>query len=426
MKTETLKKITGWAIILITIFSAYLILHFEKFNIYFALLLILELILVIRFRNIFSPAMIRASQVILGLLFLFSGFVKGIDPLGTAYRVEDYFFAYGTEWMMPGAVVLSFILNASELVLGALLLLNIKPKLTAWLVLIMMIFFTVTTLNDALNNPVPDCGCFGDVVIMTNWQTYYKNLVINFFVLIIFLKRGKVRNFYSSSAEWAMGVGLIAVFIGFQYLNYINLPMLDFRPWKVGNKMITENPLPVKYHLTYQNKITGEQKEYLSPNYPFNDPEWIENWKFVSQRVEDPNVMPGMDLSIIGFNGDDVTKSYLENPEYHFFIVAWDLRYTNANAFIKINELYQKANEYDLSMICLTSTLPEQVEKFVERENISPDLKFFNADDIVLKTMIRANPGLILMKEGKVIEKWHHYQLPDWDEVEEIMQSDED
>jgi hypothetical protein len=196
---------------------------------------------------------------------------------------------------------------------------------------------------------------------------------------------------------------------------------MDFRPWKVGNKMITENPLPVNYYLTYQNKTTGEQKEYLSPDYPYDDPEWVENWEFVSQRVDDPNVVPGMDLAIINFGGEDVTKSYLENPDYNFFVVAWDLDKTNPNAFIMINELYRHANHNDISMIFLTSTLSEQIEEFVEQENLSPDMEFFNADDIVLKTMIRANPGLILMKNGKVIEKWHSYHLPDWEEVEEIM-----
>ncbi len=423
MNTDTLKKITGWIIILIAIFSAYLILFFERFNLYFILLLIFDLVLAIRFRKIFSPSTIRISQIILGLLFLFSGFVKGVDPLGTSYRVEDYFIAYGTEWMMPAAVFLSFILNAAELVLGALLLFNVKPKITAWLVLIMMIFFTLTTLNDALNNPVPDCGCFGDALIMSNWQTYYKNLTINFFVLIVFLHRGRIRSYYRSSAEWAMGVGFIAIFIGFQYLNYINLPMLDFRPWKVGNKMITENPLPVKYYLTYQNKNTGEQKEYLSPDYPYNDPEWLENWKFVSQRVDDPNVMPGMDLAIINFDGEDVTKSYLENSEYNLFVVAWDLELSDIGAFSKIKTLYQKADEFDLSMIVITSTLPEQIELFKKWQKLPTHLEFFNADDIVLKTMIRANPGLILMKNGKVIEKWHNRWIPDWDEIEEAMET---
>lgn len=424
MKTGTLKKITGWIIILIAIFSAYLILHFERFNLFFLLLLLFDLMLAIRLRKIFTPGMIRICQLILGLLFLFSGFVKGVDPLGTSYRIEDYFIAYGTEWMMSAAVFLSFILNAAELVLGALLLFNIKPKITAWLVLIMMLFFTLTTLNDALNNPVPDCGCFGDALIMTNWQTYYKNLVINFFVLIIFLHRGRMRRYYRSSAEWAIGVGFIAIFIGFQYLNYINLPMLDFRPWKVGNKMITENPLPIKYYLTYENKNTGEQQEYLSPDYPYNNPEWVESWKFVSQRVDDPNVVPGMDLAIINFEGEDVTKSYLENQEFNIFVVAWDLKLSDIEAFSKINTLYQKADEFDFSMIVITSTLPEQIELFKKWQKLPLHLEFFNADDIVLKTMIRANPGLILMKNGKVIEKWHNMRIPNWDEIEEVMETE--
>jgi len=288
----------------------------------------------------------------------------------------------------------------------------------------MMLFFTLTTLNDALNNPVPDCGCFGDALIMSNWQTYYKNLVINVFVLIIFLHRGRIRKIFSNSAEWAMGIGFIAIFIGFQYLNFSNLPMMDFRPWKVGNKMISENPLPVKYFVTYENKNTGEQKEYLSPEFPYNDPEWVENWAFISQRVEDPNVVPGMDLAIFNFDGEDVTKSYLENPDYSFFVVAWDLSFTNTNAFVRIDELYQNAIENDVMMICLTSTLPEQIGQFVERENILQDMEFFNADDIVLKTMIRSNPGLILMKNGKVINKWHFQHLPDWQEIEEIIIKD--
>jgi len=348
MKTNTLKNITAWVIILITAASAYTIVFFEGFNLFFLLLLIFEISLAIRFRRIFTPSMIRVSQIILGCLFLFSGFVKGVDPIGTAYRVEDYFIAYGTEWMMPAAIVLSFILNAAELVLGALLLFNVKPKLSAWLILLMMIFFTLTTLNDAINNPVPDCGCFGDALIMSNWQTYYKNLVIFVFVLIIFLNRSSIRKFYTSKAEWALGVGFIAFFIGFQFLNYINLPMMDFRPWKEGNKMITENPLPVKYYLTYRNKISGEQKEYMSPNYPYDDPEWLANWEFVSQRTEDPNVVPGMDLAIIDFSGEDVTKSYLGNPDYNFFVVAWDLSKTNENAFVKINELYEETITHDL------------------------------------------------------------------------------
>nr|NQU91512.1 DoxX family protein [Bacteroidota bacterium] len=414
-----MKKLTGWAIILITIFSAYLIIYFKNFNVYFSVLLIFEIVLAIRYRKIFTPAMIRIGQVLMGLLFIFSGFVKGVDPLGTAYRVEDYFIAYGTEWMMPAAVVLSFILNAAEFVLGGLLLFNLKPKLTSWLVLIMMIFFTITTWNDALNNPVPDCGCFGDALIMTNWQTLYKNLVINVFVLIIFLARNRIEKIFGAPTEWSLGVAIIVIFIGFQYYNFTNLPLMDFRPWKVGNKMIPENPLPIKYYLTYKNKTTGEEKEYLSPDYPYNNPEWMANWEFAGQRVEDPNQVPGMDLAIISFDGEDVTSGYLNDPGYHFIVVAWDLDFTDKDAFQKINGLFKEAFENELSFIVLTSSLSDKIEKFVEMNDLSEDMAFYNADDIVLKTMIRSNPGLILMKGGEVINKWHFNNFPDWDELQE-------
>ncbi len=417
-KNFNLKTISGWAIILITLFSAWLIVYFEKFNLTFLLLLILELALAVRFRKIFNPSMIRVSQLLLGLLFIFSGTVKGVDPLGTAYRVEDYFVAYGTLWMMPLALVLSFILNAAEFVLGALLVFNIKPKTTSWLVVLMMGLFTITTFNDAINNPVPDCGCFGDAIIMSNWQTFYKNLVINVFVLIIFLWKNQIRVFFKNRTEWALAVGFIALFMGFQYFNYRNLPMIDFMPWKVGNKMFTENPLPVKHFLTYQNKITGEQKEYLSPDYPFNDTAWINTWQFVSQRIEDPNKNIGNNLAINDLEGNDITNIYLRNPDFNFIVVAYDLDETNQKGFYKIKKLFGRAEQQSFSFICLTASIPEKIRAFKTSLELSENFEIFNADDVVLKTMVRTNPGLMLMKNGQVLGKWSSNNLPDWEFME--------
>jgi len=415
---NTLKTISGWAIIFITVFSAYLIVYFEKFNLPFLLFLILDLALAIRFRKILSPAMIRVCQILLGILFIFSGTVKGIDPLGTAYRVEDYFEAFGTLWMIPTALALSFVLNTAEFVLGALLIFNVKPKLTSWLVLLMMGLFTITTLNDAINNPVPDCGCFGDAIIMSNWQTFYKNLAINVFVIIIFLEKNRIRIFFKNRIEWAIAVGFITLFMGFQYFNYRNLPMLDFMPWKVGNKMFTENSLPVKLFLTYQNNITGEQKEYLSPEYPFNDTTWLKNWKFVKQRVEDPNINIGNNLLINDLDGNDLTKIYLQNPDFNFIVIAYDLDETNEKGFRIIKNLYSRAEHNDFTFICLTASIPEKIDAFKKKIELSENFTFFNADDVVLKTMVRSNPGLILMKNGQVMGKWSYSNLPDWEYLE--------
>jgi energy-coupling factor transporter transmembrane protein EcfT len=329
MKLKTMKSIMGWVIILLTIFSAVLIYFFQQFNILFLALLLFEIILVIRYRKIFSPLMIRVSQILIGLLFLFSGFSKAVDPLGTAYRIGDYLTAYHMKNDFGITIFLSFVLNTAELLLGGLLLLNIKPKITPWLVALMMGIFTLTTWYDAIYSPVPDCGCFGDAVIMTNWQTYYKNLAINVFVLIVIFGRLKIKSFFGNIIEWGIALLLAVIFVGFQYSNYIDLPMLDFRPYKIGNRIYPENLMPVKTYLTYRNKNTGETKEYLSPNYPFDDQEWIDNWEFVDMRVEDPNKMDGINLAIIDLDGEDITQTIVQNPDYQFF------NYVLKKSFIK-------------------------------------------------------------------------------------------
>jgi hypothetical protein len=410
-----LKHITGWTIIFVTLFSAYLIYHFEQFNILFLALLIFELALVVRFRRTFTPAMIRTSQLLIALLFLFSGFVKAVDPLGTAYRIVDYLGVYGIDHEFWHAVFLSFMLNAAELLFGGLMLLNIKPRISIWLVAFMMLVFTGTTLYDALYNPVPDCGCFGDAVIMSNWQTFYKNLAINVFVLIALFGRNRLKAPMRSITEWSLVVGMFVLFVGFQYINFVNLPMIDFRPYKVGNRLTPENPLPVKNYVTYRNIHTGETKEYLSPNFPYDDPEWLENWEFVNQRIDDPNAIKGVDLAIIDFYGDDLTKYVFQDTHFHFIVVAWDLSSTNKDAFSKINQLYLKAEAEGMHFIVLTSTLQEDIDQFIVDNDISYDLQFHFADGIELKTMIRSNPGLFLIKDGLILDKWHHNNLPNWD-----------
>jgi len=419
MQNSLLRNITGWTIIITTLVSAYLIYYFQQFNLPYLLFLFLQLAIAVRYHKIFSPSMIAVSRILLGLLFLFSGFVKGVDPMGTAYRLEDYFAAYSILWLKPLSIVFSFLLNAVELILGGLLILNIKPRLTAVLTLAIMLFFTATTLYDALYNPVPDCGCFGDAILLSNWQTFYKNLVINVLVLVLFFNRTKARSIYSRPAANALSIALVALFIGFQYVNYINLPMVDFRAWKVGNRLFPENPQPVKYFLTFQNINTGETKEYLSHDYPFNDPEWLENWEFVSQRIEDPNSMPGIDLAIIDFAGNDVTNQYFQIPDYHFFVIAWDLKKADPEAMQHIDSLYHSAEAEGKSFIIITSNLEENIAAYTEKHNILKDAPFYNSDDIALKTVVRANPGLVLINNGEIEAKWHHNFLPDWEELKE-------
>ncbi|MHC1778530.1 MAG: BT_3928 family protein [Lentimicrobium sp.] len=356
------------------------------------------------------------SRIVVGVVFIFSGFVKGIDPLGTAYRFEDYFIAWGNHWMMPYALTLSILLCTMEFALGVVVLLNLKPKVNAWLLLGVMSFFTLLTLNDAIYNPVPDCGCFGDAITLTNWETFYKNVVLMVFTLILFSWRNKTRETIGTIGSYGIAAAVVTMFMGLSVYCYRHLPLIDFMGWKIGNKMFNENPLPVKYYLTYKNKETGETKEYLSPDYPYNDSVWMSKWEFFEQRVEDPNVFQGHDLQIMDTTGNDLTEVIIQNPEYQFILTAWDIERADQEALSGIIDFADKAQESGFGFIGLTSSLPEMIDSTRIRLKLSFDI--YMADDIALKTMVRANPGLILLKGGIVIDKWHYNDFPAYGDFE--------
>ena len=352
------------------------------------------------------------SRILVGIVFVFSGFVKGVDPLGTAYRLEDYFIAFNWDFFIPLALFFSILLCTIEFVTGIMMLLNLKMKISSWLLLLMMVFFTLLTLNDAINNPVPDCGCFGDAIKLTNWQTFYKNLVLLPMAVVIFAYRKKFRAFAGSKWQWVFTAFFTVLFAGFSYRCYSHLPAVDFTEWKAGHKLYPENPKPVKYFLTYKNKATGETKEYLSPNYPFSDSVWMAQWEFVSQRVEDPNDYYGKSLIITDTAGNTITESIIRNPGYQLVINAYDLSKADVQAFKKLDAFCAKAYTDNIPAVVLVSADNAQIREFANKNNLH--LEFSTADDIILKTIVRSNPGLLLMKDGVILKKWHHNDIPDY------------
>lgn len=353
---------------------------------------------------------ITFSRLLIGSVFVFSGFVKGIDPLGTAYKLEDYFAAYGATWANDLSLGLSIFLCTVEFAVGVALLFNLRPKITAWALLLMMSFFSALTLYDAIYAPVPDCGCFGDAIKMTNWQTFYKNVVLMLFTLVVFSTRNKPNNFLMKGFQTAILSFFGLIFMFFSIYNYRHLPMMDFRPWKVGNEMLGDPNAETNVYLVYKNTATGELKEYLSPNYPWNDSVWLSQWEFIDQRFESSSPDVAHNLKAEDVSGNDFTAYILESDTM-FVFVAYDLRAIGSKAAKKLVTTSHLLNKISSNQAMLTGSLPEEVIAFEQQNGLS--VESFFADEVVLKTMIRANPGLMLLHRGKVMAKWHYNDFPD-------------
>jgi uncharacterized membrane protein YphA (DoxX/SURF4 family) len=354
------------------------------------------------------------SRIIIGLTFIYSGFVKGVDPLGTMYKIEDYFIAYQMDWALSGALPLAYLLVCVEFMIGISLLLNLKINWTTWLLLAIMSFFTVITLLDALNNPVPDCGCFGEAIKLTNWETFYKNIVLMGFTLIIVWTHKMARPLLGHKTAVILLILTVIGFTGFTYYNQTNLPMIDFREWKTGNNM-KQSGEPI-YNLIYENTNTAEQRSFLSSEIPWQDSTWTKTWKFVKQQIDYSNVISPHHVEIVDNQGDDVTRAIIEHPGYHFIATAYSLEKASPEGLKKLSKLSREINTAGYNIVLLTGSLQSTIQKYEQQYRW--DLQVYQADDIELKTMVRATPGLILMKDGTILKKWHYHNFP---QIEEIL-----
>ncbi len=362
------------------------------------------------------------SRILFGGIFIFSGFVKAIDPLGSAYKFQDYFMAFDVEWMSFLALPAAVMLSTLEFIIGVGVLAGIKKNLSAWGGLLFMAFFTPLTLYIAITDPVPDCGCFGDAIIISNWDTFYKNLVILAASIVVFAYRDRIRVPWNKTTDNMLMIIVAVAILWLSVYCLRNLPIIDFRPWKVGND-VTELVLPTEevadVFLVFENQKTGETREYPANDYPWDDPEWAEIWRFKEQRRE--IIHPYQEAEIDAFYiedefGDDLTDFFITKPGYLFMVVAHDLYRTNTRAFEQIiTPLAREAESEGYPFIVLTGSSQDAIDAF--RHSWQTPYPFYLSDEIELKTIIRSNPGLVLMKEGVVKGKWAFRNIPTLEEI---------
>lgn len=365
----------------------------------------------------------QLSRILFGIVFIFSGFVKGIDPWGSAYKFTDYFNAMGLDWMLWAAFPLGVLLAFAEFAIGVAFLFNWWMRLFSWLGLLFMAFFTPLTLWIALKNPVTDCGCFGDALVISNWETFYKNLVFITLAIIVVVNRNWFADKVKSKLAALLSVGVFVIYFGTVYYSYNHLPIFDFRPYKVGTNIPEAMSIPADapqevYENTfyYKNKNTGEVEEFTEENYPWQD---TANWEYddmESVLVQEGYEPPIHDFTIETPDGEDIKDFFIYDENYAFILVAYDLHKTSTKSQDQINALAHWAMDHGYSFVCLTSTLQEEAMLFAE-ENAAP-YEFFNCDEITLKTMIRSIPGLMVLKDGTIMGKWHYNDIPTPNEFE--------
>lgn len=409
-------KYISYTFLLFNILAAVGIAFIEDYNTLFLTALLVNLLLCFLYRNIFKQSAVAIARTLIGAVFIYSGFVKGVDPIGTEYVIGDYLAAYGLYSLDFLALFGSFMLNALEFTIGILLVLNVKLRFTIIITSLMMAFFTLTTLYDALANPVPDCGCFGKALVITNWQTFYKNLILDALVIVVLFSSKYMRVWFAPKKEIVIISITVVLSLFFQAWNYRYLPVINFLDWKVGKVMMPEKTLPVLNYATYKNTISGEEREYLTSEIPHADTSWANNWQWTGARIDDPNPK-ATDIALIdkiddADDGYDMTESLLNAGHFHFLLVVYDLKKANEKGMKKTLEFMDIMDRAGYAYTLLTSSSVKDAEAFKAENNLR-DLQVYYADDISLKAMVRANPGILLIKNSVVLGIWSWTNLPE-------------
>ena len=355
-------------------------------------------------------------RFVLAVVFIFSGFVKAIDPLGTQYKIQDYLDAFGWIGVFPEFVpfVASALLGMLEFCLGVYLFFGIRRIIAPRAVVAVMAVMTPLTFWLAWEHPVSDCGCFGDALVLTNWETFGKNVVLLAMSLVVLKWRRRIFPLATTRFDW-----LIALY-GFLYILcmtvycYRHLPVFDFRPYYVGADIrqgmsIPEGEEPTEFETRFVLQKDGVEKEFTLENYPDSTWTFVDSKTVVKKQGYEP---PIHDFSMIRYDdGEDITEQVLADEGYTFLLVAHQLGQANQSRMDLINELYDYCLEYGYAFYCLTSSSDEDILKW--QEDTGAEYPFCLMDNITLKTMVRFNPGLMLLKKGTVVGKWSIIDIPD-------------
>ena len=358
---------------------------------------------------------VNLCRIIVAVTFIFSGFVKAIDPIGTQYKLQDYLGAIGMAGILPNWTLLAVavFLAAIEFCIGIFLLFAIQRRLISKLTVAFMAFMTMVTVWIVVADPVKDCGCFGDALHLTNTETLIKNIVLLVCSLAIMYRPLAMFRFVSKSNQWIVTNYTIVFILVSSGLSLYYLPIFDFRPYHIGVNIPRGMEIPKgaklpQFKTTFIMEKNGQRKEFTLDNYP------DASWKFIDSKTVQTSegyIPPIHDFSITdNKTGLDLTNSVLSHKGYTFLLIAPHLETADDSNFGDIDRLYEYAQSYDIPFYCLTASTTKAIKRWVDLTGA--EYSFCITDEAVLKTIIRSNPGLLLLKDGTIINKWSHNNLP--------------
>lgn len=365
------------------------------------------------------------ARAVVGLTFILSGLVKAIDPLGTQYKIQDYLAAIPPSLSLPDMLTLlmSVSLSMVEFTLGAFMLTAISRRLTARLTLLFMVVMTAVTVWIYIADPVKDCGCFGDALTLTNLETLLKNIVLLALAALVAWRPTHIGRLMSRSNQMLLGQMLMLTPVALSFWCLYDLPLIDFRPYHIGADIkagmeIPEGAEQPVFDTTFIMEKDGERREFTLDNYPDS------TWTFVDSKtvtVKEGYVPPIHDFSITAADGEDITDMVLGREGYTFLLISPDLDKADDQNFGDIDQIYEFCQDNSIPFYCLTASTEKSQQHW---QNITgAEYPFCMTDATTLKTMIRSNPGLMLLEKGVVRGKWSHNRLPEPTELETMLKA---
>lgn len=374
---------------------------------------------------------LTAARILFGITFVFSGFVKAVDPIGFAYKIEDYLIAFQLIPFIPLALTFAVTLILVELLLGVFILLGLYRKLSTAMGVLFMAVMTPMTLYIAIKNPVEDCGCFGDALVISNWDTFYKNIVLVLLAVLLLVYHKRIKPLFTNKSK-GLVVGFVFLFsLLFCLYNIFYLPIMDFRPYKVGVNIAEQMENDVSNGDVYENiyiyEKDGVEEEFTEDNFPWEDSTWtfVDYQSKLIKEGEKPLIDEfyitayAKDGAGAFVKGGDITDDILTNKVV-LFVVSLSLDDAREKGMKQIIALADYAADNDIELLVATSSEAAAIEQW-HREWGNPKVGYGLMDELTLKTIVRSNPGMLLLNEGTIVGKWSSRRLPNQRQLEGMV-----